>query len=284
MTVLWENKKVSMNTNEPVLIINDRRSEVWFIERTFQKEGFRTIAAFNGKSGLDKVREEQPGLVILDTTLPDIDGYQVYQSMQKDPATSGIPVLFLSLNRDTDENKLKILLGNNPLSGSGKQTKSRQPAVIEFLSKPAKAQELLTGAQSLFKQRDQYLLPENETRPGPILIIDDNRSLVRLAERALQKDGFNVVTAFSGIDGLRKVKEEKPGLIILDIILPELSGFDILQQVRQQTDVPVIMLTSDNHIDSIKKTMALGADDYLLKPISTVELLTRVHNKLDSSG
>ncbi|MEE8413412.1 MAG: response regulator, partial [Dehalococcoidales bacterium] len=151
-------------------------------------------------------------------------------------------------------------------------------------SKPAKAQELLTGAQSLFKQRDQYLLPENETRPGPILIIDDNRSLVRLAERALQKDGFNVVTAFSGIDGLRKVKEEKPGLIILDIILPELSGFDILQQVRQQTDVPVIMLTSDNHIDSIKKTMALGADDYLLKPISTVELLTRVHNKLDSSG
>lgn len=272
-----------MNTSEPVLIINDRRSEVWFIERTLQKEGFRTIAAFNGKRGLNKAREYQPGLVILDSTLPDIDGYQVYQCMQKDPATSDIPVLFLTVNRETDENKLKTLRGSNPSPGSRKQTSSRRPGVIGFLTKPVKAPELLDRAEALFSLRNQNPPPENETRPGPVLIIDDNRSLVRLAERALQKDGFNVITAFSGIEGLRKVKEEKPGLVILDIILPELSGFDILRQVRQQTDVPVIMLTSDNHTDSVKKTMALGADDYLLKPISTVELLTRVHNKLDNS-
>ncbi len=273
---------MSMNTNEPVLIINDRRSEVWFIERTLHKEGFRTIAAFNGRDGLQKVGEEQPGLVILDTTLPDIDGCQVYQNMQNDSAASGIPVLFLTVNREADENRLKNLRGG-PSSISGKQSGGHKPAATEYLTKPVKAEELLARAQALFKLRNQSLPPESETRPGPVLIIDDNRSLVRLAERVLEKDGFNVITAYSGIEGLRKVKEEKPGLIILDIILPELSGFDILRQVRQQTDVPVIMLTSDNNIDSVKKTMALGADDYLLKPISTVELLTRVHNKLDSS-
>lgn len=272
-----------MNTDEPVLIINDRRSEVWFIERSLQKEGFRTIAAFNGRSGLHKAREEQPGLVILDATLPDIDGCQVYQSMQKDSATSSIPVLFLTVNREMDENRLKNLRVYNTSSGSGKQTGGHNPAVIEFLAKPVKVQELLVRAQALFRLRNQNLPPESEPRPGLVLIIDDNRSIVRLAERALQKDGFNVITAYSGIEGLRKVKEEKPDLVILDIILPELSGFDILRQVRQQTDIPVIMLTSDNNIDSVKKTMALGADDYLLKPISTVELLTRVHNQLDSS-
>ncbi len=82
----------------------------------------------------------------------------------------------------------------------------------------------------------------------------------------------------------KKVREKKPDLIILDIIMPELNGFHVLDLVRQHTSVPVIMLTSDNELDSVKLTLALGADGYLLKPVSTRELLARVRDKLRHAG
>ncbi len=117
-----------------------------------------------------------------------------------------------------------------------------------------------------------------------ILIVDDAHSLVRLAERTLQKEGFDVITAFDGLDGLRKVRDEKPDLIILDIVMPELDGVQVLQSIRQRTSTPVIMLTSEHETDTVKRTLALGADGYVLKPVSTTILVARVKETLSGAG
>ncbi len=270
-----------MSFKERILIIDDRRSEVWFIERILQNEGFNVLTAFDGLEGLQKAREEKPDLIILDTIMPKMYGHKVYHHLQKDPDTARIPILFLTSNGKVDEKRIIAKGRYSPVIGLNGQGKGCQPVAIDFLTKPATAKEVVDRVQALFQLSKLRARSEEErSRKSRILIVDDNRSVVRLAERALQKEGYDVITAFDGLDGLRKVKEEKPDLIILDIVMPELNGFQVLGLVRQHTKTPVIMLTTECNMDSVKSTLALGADDYVVKPFSARDLLARVREKL----
>lgn len=274
-----------MSFKERILIVDDRRSEVWFIERILQREGFEILTAFDGREGLQRSREEKPDLIILDTVMPKMDGYKVYHHLQKAPDTARIPILFLTNKGDVDKRRIIATGGHGPTIGLKGQEKGCQPVATNFLTKPITAKEVVDRVQALLQLSKLRARSEGGKSPkSRILIVDDNRSVVRLAERFLQKEGYDVITAFDGMDGLRKVKEEKPDLIILDIVMPELNGFQVLGLVRQHTSAPVIMLTSDNELDSVKLTLALGADGYLLKPVSMRELLARVRDTLRHVG
>ncbi len=266
-----------MSIKERILIVDDRRSEVWFIERILQREGFEVLTAFDGPEGLQKAREEKPDLIILDTIMPRMDGYKVYRHLQKDPDTARIPVLFLTNNGEVDEKRIIVNRGHSLAIGLKGQGKDYQAVALDFLTKPVTAKEVVAKVQALLQLPKTRARSEKESS---ILIIDDNRSTVRLAERVLQKEGYDVITAFDGLEGLRKVREGKPDLIILDIIMPELDGFQVLALVRQQTKTPVIIFTTEHDMDSVKTTLALGADDYVVKPFSAGELLSRVREKL----
>ncbi len=113
-----------------------------------------------------------------------------------------------------------------------------------------------------------------------VLIINDRHSLVWFAERVLQKEGFEVLTAFDGLRERKKAREEKPDLIILDIIMPGLNGLQILELVRRESNIPVIILTERSEVDLVKKALSLGADGYVIKPFATDDLLSRIHAKL----
>lgn len=243
--------------------------------------GFKVLTAFNGPEGLQRAREEKPDLIILDTIMPKMDGYEVYRHLQKDTDTAHIPVLFLTVDIEADESRIINPRGHSSTIVLKERIETRQAMAIDFLSKPVTAKEVVDRVQALLQLNKLRARNEEETSPKTrILIVDDNRSVVRLAERALQKEGYDVITAFDGLEGLRKAQEEKPGLIILDIVMPELDGFQVLGLVRQHTRTPVIMLTAECDMDSVKNTLALGADDYVLKPFSTRDLLARVREKL----
>lgn len=259
-----------MNARGSVLVVDDRRSVVWFVERVLRQDGFSVVAAFSGNEGLRAVRREHPDLIILDTVMPGMDGFTMYRRLQKDSATLDIPVLFLTVAGPAGR-----ALGP-PVTGA---------AGVGFLPKPFSAEALLDHVEAVLSANRPGVAEPVPTRAVPrVLIVDDTRSLVRLAERALQKEGLDVVTAFDGLEGLRKAKGEKPDLIILDIVLPELDGFQVLELVRQQSSVPVIMLTADNDAEAVQTSLRLGADGYLVKPVTTTELLTRVSEQLVDAG
>jgi DNA-binding response OmpR family regulator len=113
-----------------------------------------------------------------------------------------------------------------------------------------------------------------------ILIIDDDYSLLRLTEHILSKEGFDVLTALDGLDGLQKAQEWNPDLVILDIVMPEPDGFQVLELLRQRTGIPVIMLTAEQTIDKSCDALTMGADDYIRKPFRANQLLARVRAKL----
>jgi two-component system alkaline phosphatase synthesis response regulator PhoP len=109
-----------------------------------------------------------------------------------------------------------------------------------------------------------------------ILVVDDEKNIVELAKLYLEKEGYRVEDAYDGAEALVKIKSSQPALVILDLMLPEIDGWEVCRRVRGESDVPIIMLTARN--DDVDKIVGLemGADDYLTKPFNPRELLARV--------
>ncbi len=109
-----------------------------------------------------------------------------------------------------------------------------------------------------------------------VLVVDDERTLVKALKFNLEKEGFRVEEAYNGEEALRKVAEVEPDIIVLDLMLPGLDGFEVCRQVRKKLDTPIIMLTARG--DDIDKVLGLelGADDYLTKPFNPRELVARI--------
>lgn len=109
-----------------------------------------------------------------------------------------------------------------------------------------------------------------------ILVVDDEEKIVNIIKAYLEKEGYNVVTAFDGRVALEKARGNKPDLIVLDLMLPELSGWDVCRTLRAESSVPIIMLTArDEDTDKIIG-LEIGADDYVTKPFNPKELVSRV--------
>ncbi len=109
-----------------------------------------------------------------------------------------------------------------------------------------------------------------------ILVVDDEERIVRFIQLNLEHDGFRVVEAYRGMQALDKVRTEMPDLVILDVMMPDLDGFEVLKMIRQASNVPVIMLTAKGEEDDRVRGLELGADDYVTKPFSPRELVSRV--------
>ena len=109
-----------------------------------------------------------------------------------------------------------------------------------------------------------------------ILVVDDEKPIVDILRYNLEKDGFSVIEANDGAKGLELALSEKPDLILLDIMLPKMDGFDVCKKVREKSDVPIIMITArEEEVDKVLG-LELGADDYIPKPFSVRELMARV--------
>src|SRR6266702_1657653 len=121
---------------------------------------------------------------------------------------------------------------------------------------------------------------EPETRTGHrVLVVDDEPDITALVAYHLAKEGYRVTTAANGTDALRSAREERPDLVVLDLMLPGLSGYDVLGELRRREetrDVGVILLTARKEEPDRIKGLSLGADDYLAKPFSPKELVLRV--------
>jgi len=117
-------------------------------------------------------------------------------------------------------------------------------------------------------------------RTKSILVIDDDSFISQLIKNTLQPEGYDVILAADGVYGMKLMRDTKPDLVLLDIMMPGLDGYQVLKSIRKHSNVPVIMITAKLGVDSIKKAIDLGADDYLKKPFRPIELVARIHAKL----
>jgi len=118
------------------------------------------------------------------------------------------------------------------------------------------------------------------TKRESILVVDDEETVRDLVRRTLEEAGYGVVTAAGGKEALDKMSQLDVSLVLLDIKMPGLDGFQVLNLIRKSSDVPVIMLTAIEQVTTLRDAVHIGADDYITKPFRSLELVARVKAKL----
>lgn len=113
-----------------------------------------------------------------------------------------------------------------------------------------------------------------------ILVVDDDKNICELLSLYLKNDGYNVVFAYDGSEAVTKAREEKPNLIVLDVMMPIINGWEACKLIRQFTDVPIIMLTALDSLENKVQGLNIGADDYIVKPFEPVEVVARINAHL----
>ena len=122
---------------------------------------------------------------------------------------------------------------------------------------------------------------DRPTSARPILVVDDDRKIVDLVRAYLERDGFRVISAYDGAEALRRIREDAPVLVVLDVMLPETDGLAVARSVRAERDsVPILMLSARGTVPDRIRGLERGADDYLPKPFSPAELVARVKTLL----
>jgi signal transduction histidine kinase/DNA-binding response OmpR family regulator len=199
-----------------VLVIDDDPQVGELMKRFLEKEGFAIKVAFNGAQALEMVKIVRPAVIVLDVLMPGIDGWGVLAALKNDLEVADIPVIILSIVEDQSRG---FLLGAN-----------------EYVTKPVDWERL--GA----------LLRKFRTPAGGgVLVVDDDGPWRELCCRALEASGFSVIQAADGVSGLRRLAEQRPSLILLDLMLPEMDGFEFLETVRRNPEwqgVTIVVMTA----------------------------------------
>jgi len=197
-----------------VLVIDDDATVRDLMERFLDKEGFRVVTAAGGQEGLRLARELRPDAITLDVMMPAMDGWAVLSALKSDPELSDIPVIMLTI---LDARNMGYALGAS-----------------DYLSKPIDRDRL---AAVLKKYR----------RDLPVLVVDDDADLRGRLRRLLEQDGYTVAEAEHGRDALARLPEISPGLILLDLMMPEMDGFEFVVELRRHEAwraIPVIVITA----------------------------------------
>ncbi|MGH7809375.1 MAG: response regulator, partial [Candidatus Binatia bacterium] len=200
-----------------VLVIDDDPTVPDLMHRFLTKEGLRMAAAASGEEGLRLARELSPAVITLDVLMPGIDGWAVLTALKADPVLAEIPVIMLSI---ADEKHMGYALG-----------------AAEYLTKPIDWERL---AEAL--QKYECIRP-----PCPVLIIEDDETMRTMLGRRLEKEKWTVIQATNGRTALEQMRKLRPELILLDLMMPEMDGFQFLDEVRKREEwraIPVIVVTA----------------------------------------
>lgn len=264
-----------------ILIIEDEDALASVLSAKFKLEGFEVLVGVNGEEGLKKIEAWQPDLILLDIVMPKMNGYEVMENLQKN--NNKIPIIIISNSgQDVELEKIKKLGAIDYII----KTQINPDEVVE------KVRNVLAGRWSDHsdnndKAKKTSQEKEADTSGGvKVLLVEDDSFLRDICYKKLKKEGFNVIAAVDGEEAVKKVGEFKPAIVLLDIILPVMDGFEVLKEIRSSKDkavkeVPVIMLTNLGQEEDNKKALDLGASDYLVKAhFTTEEIVNKIKSRL----
>jgi CheY-like chemotaxis protein len=200
-----------------VLVIDDDARVRDLLERFLGKEGFHVVSASGGEEGLRLARELRPAAITLDVMMPDMDGWAVLSALKADPDVSDVPVILLTI---VDDKNLGYALG-----------------AADYLTKPIDRDRLVSLLEKY--QRNHS--------PCSVLIVEDDPSSRRTLRQMLKKQGCEVAEAENGHEALERVARSRPSVILLDLMMPHMDGFEFVADLRSREEwrtIPVVVVTA----------------------------------------
>lgn len=248
----------TLEPGQTVLVVDDEPSIRRFLKHILEAEGFLVIESRSGEDAVSIARRENPALVLLDLVLPDIDGFEVLSRLKEQEGTSNIPVIILSIIED-EERCFRL-------------------GASDYLPKPINRERLIARVNNLIAAGRQH----RGDGPFRILAVDDDDSVLKALSTILSNHGFEVEIARNGKDGLEKAQQLPPDLIILDLMMPIMTGHEVLLALKQNSstaEIPVMILTAAEPDERIRALQG-GAESLMTKPFSEKELAKLVRESI----
>jgi CheY-like chemotaxis protein len=221
-----------------VLVVEDDPGSAELLAYQLNDAGYRTRIARSGTEALTMARELEPAAITLDIVLPGLDGWEVMARLKRDPMTAHIPIVVVSM---VDSRELGMALG-----------------ATDYLVKPVDIKVLVSRLKTFSSQRERL----------QVLVVDDDDANREWLTQTLEPAGFEVLAAASGKRAIAMARSRRPDLVLLDLVMPEINGFDVVEALRTYEttrEMPVLILTA----------AALSAKDKLELSGQVSEILSR---------
>lgn len=226
-----------------VLIIDDDRNICELLSHHLNARNIKVAVAYNGEEGLMLLQKERPDLILLDICMPTISGHEVMKAIANHPAYRSIPVLMLSAKKD-----------------EGNIIRALKDRAIGYVIKPFDAKKLVLRIEKTLQEK---------FKKNRILIVDNDDFILKYLEDKFKAKGFQVDLAKNGHLGLNAVLKERPDLVILDMIMPKMTGMEFIKRLRTNIsaeELPILVLSTESGSALVKAAMQEGAQFYINKP------------------
>ena len=257
------------NFEHSVLIIDSDLLNITALTYLLSDE-FNVFTERSGCKSIEVAKEVRPDIILLDVVMPDMNGFEVITALKKDEATKDIPVIFVTGLNNTRDEEQGLTLG-----------------AVDYVNKPFSSYILKLRIKNQL-QIQKYITHDLSTDTGinekreSILIIDDDKLNIIALTRILGAD-YQVYFESGGENGIKVAKTLKPDLILLDVLMPEITGLEVIKFLKtdeETRDIPVIFLTGRRDVQDEEAGFVLGAVDYITKPFSASVVKIRVRNQL----
>jgi DNA-binding response OmpR family regulator len=237
-----------------VLVVDDDPEMQRLTRVSLEKEGFAVVAAATAQEGAALASRRRPDLILLDLLLPDRNGLELLSSLKADPLTRDIPVMVVSVTKDS--------------------VRALSLGAAECLAKPVDGRAVVGVVRRLL---------DKSMDGATVLVVDDETDTVDFIRDTLKSEGLRVQVAHDGRQALDLLERRRPDLVLLDIMLPELSGFEVLEAIARNPSLngtPVIVLAAGGGDADARRGLALGARRYMSKPFDVRDLVSEVMKQI----
>jgi two-component system cell cycle response regulator len=263
--------------NKTILVVEDNALNMKLVRGLLGLGAYRMLEASDAESGLSLAAQEMPDLVLMDIQLPGMDGLAATRELKANERLQHIPVVALT-----------------SYAMAGDDRKAGQAGCDGYITKPIDTRHFLSEIDAFLStsmEHDGGMAPAPpppstsiRVRNQPlILVVDDEPKNIKLLRAKLAGQPYTIKTAYNGVDALKMVAQHAPDLILLDVMMPGMDGYEVTRRLKadeQTRTIPIIMITALNGPEDKEKGMAVGAQEFLTKPVNTAELRTRIGSML----
>jgi len=239
-----------------VLVVDDAEEVRNLLSVWLTALGYTVRTAASGDDALEVVRQLTPDVILLDVMIPGLNGFEVCERLRARSATRQIPVVLISGLRHPENIR-----------------RGRSLGATHFLLKPFDEHELTQVVHAALQDRGIFRVPA-----GPVLVVEDDRDMLRFVAETLTQSGLRVVTAENGLEALEQLRRHRPSLILLDLNLPLLDGSGFVAAARNDAELPIApVVCLSGEPDAPQNARRLGAVECLTKPVDPETLVAAVY-------
>ena len=249
-----------------ILVVEDNPLNLKLVRDLIRIHHYEVLEAKNAEAGIELAQLNRPDLILMDIELPGVSGLEATKTIREKPELRDIPVIALSANA-MDEDKDKALAAG----------------CDDYITKPISIKSFPETIQRHLPKPTERKRPSQVTRDHQILIVDDDPLNIKLLAAQLTSKGYRVATACDGHAALKMVAADPPDLILLDIMMPGIDGYEVTERLKgnaETRDIPIILVTALSGDDEKEKGLEAGADEFINKPVNYPELEARVNSLL----